>query len=46
MGEIRKGGAVDYWSSLRGFGYTPETLRSMRAAGYMLYKDGRRCQID
>lgn len=24
----------------------PETLRSIRAAGYMLYKDGRRCQID
>lgn len=23
-----------------------ETLRSIRAAGYMLYKDGRRFQID
>lgn len=38
---IRKDGLTIVQSSIPACGYTPEELKSLRAAGYALYADGK-----
>lgn len=40
--SIRKSGEEVARSTIPNCGYSPETLRSMRQAGYYLYKNGKK----
>ena len=40
--SIRKAGEEVLSSSVPNCGYSPETLRAMRQAGYYLYKNGKK----
>lgn len=40
--ELRQGGQIYAQGTLRNLGYDAATLRAMAAAGYILYRDGKR----